>query len=90
MRHSQWGDPKMSYDQTKIEDAVLALLAAFSFDGRRAWKGFDFDVMEHLHAEGFIEDPKGKAKSVFLTPEGYERGRKCAEQLFSRASASSG
>jgi len=37
----------MSYDQAKIEDTVLALLAALSFDGGRAWKGFDFDVMDH-------------------------------------------
>jgi hypothetical protein len=73
----------MSYDTAKIEDAVLALLAAFSFDNGRAWKGFDFDVMDHLHAQGFIHDPKGKAKSVWLTPEGLERGNRIAERIFS-------
>ena len=72
----------MSYDQAKIEDAVLALLAAFSFDGGRAWKGFDFDVMDHLHARGFIEDPKRKTKSVWLTAEGLERGHSIAKQIF--------
>ncbi|MBD8874650.1 DUF6429 family protein [Rhodanobacter sp. DHB23] len=80
----------MSYDQAKIEDTVLALLAAFSFDGSRAWKGFDFDVMDHLHAQGFIDDPKGKAKSVWLTPEGFERGSKIAEQLFGGTSTGAG
>lgn len=72
----------MNYDQSQIEDAVLALLAAFSFDGGRTWKGFDFDVMDRLHAQGFITEPKGKAKSVWLTPEGIERGRVIAERLF--------
>ena len=73
----------MTYDESKIEDAVLALLSAFSSDGGRAWKGFDFDVMDRLHAQGFIENPASKNKSVGLTPQGLERGRKIAEQLFS-------
>lgn len=72
----------MDYDQSQIEGAVLALLAAFSFDGGRVWKGFDFDVMDRLHAQGFISEPKGKAKSVWLIPEGIERGRSIAERLF--------
>jgi hypothetical protein len=73
----------MTYDESKIEDAVLALLATFSFEGGRAWKGFDFDVMDRLHAKDFIENPASKSKSVWLTPQGLERGRKIAEQLFS-------
>ena len=76
----------MSYDQVRIEDAVLALLAAFSFDDGRAWKGFDFEVMDRLYARGFIDNPKGKAKSVWLTPQGIERGRECAQRLFGRSS----
>lgn len=72
----------MHYDQTRIDDAVLALLAAFSFDGGRAWKGFDFEVMDRLHAQGLIEDPKNRAKSVWLTAEGLERGRAIAARLF--------
>ena len=80
----------MTYDESKIEDAVLALLAAFSFDGGRAWKGFDFDVMDRLHAQGFIENPASKNKSVWLTPQGLERGRKVAEQLFSSSPGNAG
>jgi hypothetical protein len=72
----------MDYDDARIEEAVLALLAVFSFDGNRAWKGFDFDVMDRLHDQGFIEQPKGKTKSVWLTPEGLERGIRSAERLF--------
>lgn len=48
----------------------------------RSWKGFDFDVMERLHAQGFIDNPVGKTKSVWLAPEGLERGGKIAERLF--------
>jgi len=80
----------MSYDQDRIEDAVLALLVAFSFDNGRTWKGFDFEVMDRLHARGLIDDPKGKAKSVWLTPEGLESGRKSAERLFGGSSAGAG
>lgn len=72
----------MNYDQTRIDEAVLALLAAFSFDDRRAWKGFDFEVMDRLQEQGLIDDPKGKAKSVWLTEQGLARGRQCAERLF--------
>ena len=72
----------MNYDQQRIEEAVLALLVAFSFEGGRAWKGFDFDVMDRLHAQGFIDEPKGKRKSVCLTPQGLEHGRRSAERLF--------
>lgn len=80
----------MTYDESKIEDAVLALLAAFSFDGGRAWKGFDFDVMDRLNTQGFIEDAASKNKSVWLTPQGLERGRKIAERLFSSRPGNAG
>jgi hypothetical protein len=72
----------MDYDQARIDDVVLALLAAFSFEGGRSWKGFNFDVMDRLHAQGLISEPKGKAKSVCLTQEGLDRGYKCARSLF--------
>jgi Mn-dependent DtxR family transcriptional regulator len=36
--------------------------------------------MDRLHAQGFISDPKSKAKSVVLTEEGERR----AEELFWR------
>jgi len=73
----------MEYDNALVEDAVLALLAAFSSDNGNAWKGFDFEVMNRLHEKGFIEDPVNKRKSVWLTEEGLERGREIAGRLFS-------
>ena len=72
----------MEYDDKLIEDAVLALLATFSSDRGNAWKGFDFEVMNRLHEHGFISDPVGKAKSIWLTSEGMERGQQIADRLF--------
>ncbi|QFS55287.1 hypothetical protein FD951_12265 [Pseudomonas chlororaphis subsp. aurantiaca] len=34
-----------------IEEAVLALLAAFSFDDGNAWKGYDFETMNRQIAD---------------------------------------
>jgi hypothetical protein len=53
----------MTYDESKIEDAVLALLTAFRFDSGRAWKGFEFNAMDRLHAQDVIENPAGKNRS---------------------------
>jgi len=72
----------MEYDDKLIEDAVLALLAAFSSDEGNAWKGFDFEVMNRLHEHGFISNPVNKNKSIWLTEEGLERGRQIADRLF--------
>ena len=80
----------MNYDSDRIDEAVLALLAAFAFDDRRAWKGFDLEVMNRLYAMGLIDNPVGKAKSVWLTQEGLDRGRQSAERLFGEAPASAG
>jgi hypothetical protein len=73
----------MEYDTTKVDEVVLALLHlnAHSDHGiTRAWKGFDWDAMDRLHAQGLISDPKSKAKSVLLTEEGERK----AEELFRR------
>ncbi len=80
----------MDYDEKRIEEAVLALLAAFHFEGGRSWKGFDFEVMDRLHAQGLIDDPKGKAKSVWLTQQGLEQGLRSAERLFSQRPSNGG
>ena len=72
----------MEYGDKLIEDAVLALLAAFSSDNGNTWKGFDFKIMNRLHEHGFISDPVNKKKSIWLTEEGLERGRQIADRLF--------
>lgn len=70
------------HDPKKIEEAVLALLGAFEFENGRAWKRFDFDVMQSLANQGLISDPRGKAESVRLTPEGMARAKALADQYF--------
>ena len=72
----------MKIDESRVDDAVLALLAVYSFDGGRVWKGFDFSVMDRLFEQGLIGDPKGEAKSVYLTEDGQAKGRELAERLF--------
>jgi hypothetical protein len=75
----------MAYDQSRIDEAVLALLAAHLFDTNSSWKGYDFDVMNRLHDAGYLFDPVGKQKSVQLTEEGVERGLELAKRLFGTA-----
>ena len=57
----------MEIDTEKIDEAVLALLYLTLHDGARAWKGFDWDTLNRLHAKGLISDPVSKSKSVVLT-----------------------
>lgn len=42
----------MDLDEDKIDATVLALLRLTLHDGRRAWKGFDWDSMDRLHRKG--------------------------------------
>lgn len=72
----------MNYDDRRIEDAVLALLAAFCADDGQPWKGYDFGVMNRLHERGLIDNPVNRNKGVYLTQSGLHEGRKLAGQLF--------
>lgn len=67
-----------------IDDAVLALLSLTLDRDGRAWKGFDWDVLDRLYQKGLIGNPVGKAKSVVLTDEGIARSRALFERLFMR------
>lgn len=70
------------HDPKRIEEAVLALLGAFEFENGRAWKRFDFEVMQSLADQGLISDPRGKSESVRLTPEGMARAKALADRFF--------
>ena len=74
----------MDLNEDKIDEAVLALLRLTLHDGRRAWKGFEWDGMDRLHRKGFIHDPVGKAKSVVLTDNGLERSEQLLQKLFGK------
>jgi hypothetical protein len=47
----------MTYDDTKIDEVVLALLGALEFEGGRAWKRYDFDSMDRLHEKAVSRIP---------------------------------
>lgn len=65
----------MDYDEQQVQDVVLALLGVFEFDAGRAWKRYDFAVMEALHLQGLITNPRVRAESVWLTDEGLARAK---------------
>jgi hypothetical protein len=73
----------MEIDTNKVE-AVLALLYLTLHDGSRAWKGFDWDSLNRLHAKGLISDPVSKAKSVVLTDEGLRASEELFQRLFAK------
>lgn len=76
------------FDESKIEELVLALLGAFEFDNGRVWKQIDFDVMSALHKKGYIFNPYNKAKSIQLTYEGLTKAKECAQKYLAKESGS--
>lgn len=74
----------MEIDTDKVDDAVLALLHLTLHDGQRAWKTFDWDVMDRLHRKGMIDNPANKAKSVVLSDDGLRRSEALFRALFTR------
>jgi hypothetical protein len=81
----------MDYDEDKVDDMVLALLWLTTYGEklsgqivRRAWKGHDWDALNRLHEKGFIGNPVGKAKSVFVTDEGVKRSEELFRQFFGK------
>ena len=74
----------MEIDTAKIDAAVLALLYLTLHDGTRAWKGFDWDTLNRLHAKGLISNPVSKSKSVVLTGEGLHASERLFNELFAK------
>jgi hypothetical protein len=68
----------MEIDEEKIDEAVLGLL----YLTLNRWKGFDWQVMNHLHEKGFIGNAVNKNKSVVLTDKGIAEARRLFELLF--------
>lgn len=72
----------MPLDPDRIDDAVIALLSLGLHENQRAWKSFDRDAMNRLHARGMVQDPVNKAKSVMLTDAGLQQSALLLEQRF--------
>ncbi len=71
-----------SYDQEKLDTVVLALLYLTLHDGNRCWKGFDWNVLNRLYEQGWIHDPRNKAKSVVFTEEGLKQSAELFLRFF--------
>jgi hypothetical protein len=69
-------------DRDKVDAIVLALMYLTLHDYYRAWKGFDWDVLDRLHEKGWIDNPRNKAKSVVFTEEGLARSASLFERYF--------
>ena len=78
------------YDREKVDEVVLALMYLTLHDYYRAWKGFDWDVLDRLYEKGWIENPRGKAKSVVLTEEGLALSTSLFEQHFGKSNTTPG
>ncbi len=79
----------MDLDESKIDEAVLGLLYLTSFEdygATRAWKGHDWDALNRLHAQGLIEDPRKRNKSVVFWSDGFARAKANCEKLFAAVS----
>lgn len=72
------------FDPERVDEAVLALLHLTAHDHGRAWKTMPWDATDRLHARGLIENPRSRARSFDLTPEGEAAARAAAERLFTR------
>jgi hypothetical protein len=80
----------MNYDDDKIDEYTLALLYLVVHDrhegmGASAWKGFDWETLNRLHARGYISNPISKSKSVGITEEGFLRAEALFERHFTKA-----
>jgi hypothetical protein len=75
----------MPVDIARAGDLVLALMQLTLHEERRAWKSFDWTVMDELFERGFITDPRSKAKSVVLTDDGLARSREMFRQYLETA-----
>ena len=69
-------------DEQKVDEVVLALLYMTLHDDYRAWKGYDWNVMNRLHEKGYIENPVNKSKSVFFTDEGLAESKRLFHAMF--------
>jgi len=69
-------------DTGKIDEVVLALFQLTLHEHFRAWKGFDWGVLNRLFEQGYICDPVNKNKSVALTDEGLVESKRLFQKWF--------
>lgn len=75
---------ELELDDDRLAEVALALMSLTRHEGDRVWKQYPWDLTDRLHELGYITDPKSKAKSVDLTPEGRERAERILRERFAR------
>lgn len=81
MAEKKQREPAIRLDEDRIDEAAPALQLNEHQNGA-AWRTFDWDATDRLHAKGLIANPASKNKSVALTEDGARRGREAFERLF--------
>ena len=74
------------FDRDKVDEIVLALMQLTLHDYYRAWKGFDWEMLDRLYEKGWIENPRSKAKSVVLTETGLAKSADLFQHHFGLSS----
>ncbi|WP_202883213.1 DUF6429 family protein [Ramlibacter lithotrophicus] len=64
-----------------IDEMALIVAAETLHDEVRVWKTIDYSITERWQQLGWIEDPRGSAKSLVLTPEGLRRVQAARDRL---------
>ena len=70
------------FNRDKVDEVVLALMYLTLHDSYRAWKSFDWEVLDRLYEKGWIENPGSKAKLVVLTEEGLTQSVRLFQHHF--------
>lgn len=70
--------------ESRIDDAILALLLLGLHDGRRAWKTFDWETLDRLHVKGYISNPATSAKSITFSATGLKMAQEKFGALFDK------
>ena len=67
-----------------MKELTMALLYLSRFDDRfstdRAWKGYDWDILDKLDAKDYIDKGSPKSKSVYLMSDGLDYAKKILEK----------
>jgi hypothetical protein len=77
----------MEYHENKVDEMVLALLYLTSSHdqyGTRAWKSLNWEVLDRLHANGYIGDPREKSPTVLLTESGAALSKELFQKFFGK------
>lgn len=79
------------YDVDKVDEVALAVLSLTMWTEQtgesRAWKGFDWDVLDRLCEKGWLRNPISRSKSLVLTDEGARLALELRERLLGRKQA---